>query len=274
MNHRMVDIPAARLARWLTGFAERNGGPPAIAVADNIIELLSPGGAQARLEIPYPKQWAGPKHWAGPGHWNGPEHWSGPGQRDGLGDCTGADRQYNQPNGDSSKADSHRAGSSTDLVWPLELLVEHALADRDVLAVLVRRGGYAIGLQIADQVTFTKCGTKYVQGRTAAGGWSQQRFARRRQGQTATIVDAAAHEIVRAYHAAANQPKAKARPQALVLGGDRTLVEQSLADLPQEVQRWVQDFEASPLRNIGDPRRKHLDEALANPCLVRIKITD
>lgn len=262
MNHRMVDIPAARLARWLTGFAERNGGPPAIAVAGNIIELLSPGGAQARLEIPYPK------------HWDGPKHWNGPEQRDELGDCTGADGQSNQPNGDFSKADSHRAGSSTDLVWPLELLVEHALADRDVLAVLVRRGGYAIGLQNCDQVTFTKCGTKYVQGRTAAGGWSQQRFARRRQGQTATIVDAAAHEIVRAYHAAANQPKTKARPQALVLGGDRTLVEQSLADLPQEVERWVQDFEPSPLRNIGDPRRKHLDEALANPCLVRIKITD
>lgn len=223
MNHRMVDIPASRLDRWLAGFADRNGGVPTISETDHTIELDSPGGARAHLEIPFPRHWTPP-----------------------LGGMS----------------------------WPLQPVVDHAREERDILVVLLRRGGYAVGLSIHDQVLFTKCGTKYVQGRTAAGGWSQQRFARRRKGQTATIIDAAAEQIVRAHQAARDCGLPTTRQPVLVIGGDRSLVDQSLADLPQNVTQWLEAFELSALRNIGDPRRKHLDEALATPCLVRIKITD
>ena len=61
--------------------------------------------------------------------------------------------------------------------------------DHDPLAVvLVRRGGYAVGVASGDRLTAHKVGTRYVQSRTAAGGWSQQRFARRRANQADGLV--------------------------------------------------------------------------------------
>ena len=65
-----------------------------------------------------------------------------------------------------------------------QTLVEHALVERTVGAVLVRRGGYAVGWFTGRALMGSKVGTAYVQGTTKAGGWSQQRYARRRANQT------------------------------------------------------------------------------------------
>jgi len=62
-------------------------------------------------------------------------------------------------------------------------VVEHALVDRTVGAVLVRRGGYAVGWFEGRRLVGSKVGRTYVQGTTKAGGWSQQRYARRRANQ-------------------------------------------------------------------------------------------
>ena len=62
-------------------------------------------------------------------------------------------------------------------------VVEHALGDRPVGALLVRRGGYAVGRFEGRRLVASKVGSGYVQGRTKAGGWSQQRYARRRANQ-------------------------------------------------------------------------------------------
>lgn len=74
-------------------------------------------------------------------------------------------------------------------------VVEHALADRTVGAVLVRRGGYAVGLFEGRRLVASKVGRTYVQGKTKAGGWSQQRYARRRANQ-ASQAYAEAAEVV------------------------------------------------------------------------------
>jgi hypothetical protein len=60
-----------------------------------------------------------------------------------------------------------------------------------LLVVLVRRGGYAVAVasQAGDLVAH-KVGTRHVQSRTAAGGWSQQRYARRRGNQADALVQA------------------------------------------------------------------------------------
>ena len=63
--------------------------------------------------------------------------------------------------------------------------------------LLVRRGGYACAVVRDGRVVTSKVGSRYVQGRTAAGGWSQQRFARRRDNQTAGLVGAAADVAAR-----------------------------------------------------------------------------
>jgi Actinobacteria/chloroflexi VLRF1 release factor len=73
-------------------------------------------------------------------------------------------------------------------------LAAHARAPRAVGVLLVRLGGYAAGVftgyppALAD----SKVGSRLVHGRSAAGGWSQQRFARRREKQANEALDAAA----------------------------------------------------------------------------------
>ena len=116
------------------------------------------------------------------------------------------------------------AADGADAERIVAALVEHAEAPRTLLALLVRRGGYASAVLTGDRVVASAVGRRHVQGRTAAGGWSQQRFARRREQQADRLVDAA----VRA--AAELLLPAAATAEALVTGGDRPLVSRSLAD--------------------------------------------
>jgi Actinobacteria/chloroflexi VLRF1 release factor len=74
---------------------------------------------------------------------------------------------------------------------PLHDLVRHAGVERRVGALLVRKGGYAVGLFAGRRLVESKAGSPYVQGRSKAGGWSQQRFARRRENQAGKAFEAA-----------------------------------------------------------------------------------
>jgi Actinobacteria/chloroflexi VLRF1 release factor len=99
-----------------------------------------------------------------------------------------------------------------------EALAAHAAADRTVGVLLVRLGGYAAGVfsgsppRLADSRT----GSRPVHGRSAAGGWSQQRFARRRENQAATALRAAADAAVEVFGRYGPD-----RLDAVVLGGDK-----------------------------------------------------
>jgi hypothetical protein len=95
---------------------------------------------------------------------------------------------------------------------------------RRVAVLLVRRGRWAVGVFDGRSLVASKVDARQVQGRTAAGGWSQQRFARRRAHQTDAVVAAAADTAARVLlpHAAGLA--------ALVTGGDRGLVDEVLAD--------------------------------------------
>src|SRR5690242_11042639 len=74
------------------------------------------------------------------------------------------------------------------------LIAAHARVPRTVGVLLVRLGGYAAGVfagyppALAD----SKVGSRLVHGRSAAGGWSQHRFARRREKQANEALEAAA----------------------------------------------------------------------------------
>src|ERR1700722_15549747 len=74
----------------------------------------------------------------------------------------------------------------------------HALAQRTVGVLLVRLGGYAVGVFTGSppRLAGSKVGTRPVHGRSAAGGWSQQRFARRRDNQASEALRAAADAAV------------------------------------------------------------------------------
>lgn len=107
---------------------------------------------------------------------------------------------------------------------PYAGLLTHSARDRLVGVLLVRRGGYAAGVFDGVQLIASKVGSRHVQGRSAAGGQSQQRFARRREKQAREAFEAAADVAARILtpHAASLD--------AVVAGGDHAAVDHVLAD--------------------------------------------
>ncbi|WP_100444911.1 acVLRF1 family peptidyl-tRNA hydrolase [Glycomyces xiaoerkulensis] len=69
---------------------------------------------------------------------------------------------------------------------PLEVagrLRDYALEPRRLGVLLARKGAFSVGVVADGRITASKTASAYVQGKTKAGGQSQQRFARRREGQ-------------------------------------------------------------------------------------------
>lgn len=139
--------------------------------------------------------------------------------------------------------------------------------------VLVRRGGYAVGLAAAGAFTASKVGTRHVQSRTAAGGWSQQRFARRRSNQADALVEAVAGHALQVLLGGDASPRQGSPriPAGLVVGGDRALVAAVLAGPPLAALSGLPRRE---LYDLPDPRRAVLDDALRRGRAVRITLTD
>ena len=139
--------------------------------------------------------------------------------------------------------------------------------------VLVRRGGYACALVAAGAFVASKVGTRHVQSRTAAGGWSQQRFARRRGNQADALVDAVAGHALRILLLGNESPAggAAGTPAGLVVGGDRTLVAQVLAD---SRLRALATLPRRELYDLPDPRRDVLERAVERGRSVRISLDE
>ncbi|HEX2143982.1 MAG TPA: acVLRF1 family peptidyl-tRNA hydrolase [Glycomyces sp.] len=70
-----------------------------------------------------------------------------------------------------------------DPVKAAEHLRAYALEPRRIAVLLGRKSAYSVGVIADGRVIASKTDTAYVQGKTKAGGQSQQRFARRREGQ-------------------------------------------------------------------------------------------
>jgi hypothetical protein len=132
---------------------------------------------------------------------------------------------------------------------PLEAdLVAHANRPRRIGVLLVRRGGYAAGIFDGPALVTSKVGSAYVQGGTKAGGWSQQRYARRRANQANAAFAEAADVAVRIL--------GEAKIDALVAGGDRDAVRAVLSDRRlahlEPTGRWL---------DVKDPKLKVLAAA-------------
>lgn len=95
------------------------------------------------------------------------------------------------------------ATARLSLLWPGTALGTDPLADlvaatrvrRRLGLVAVRADGHAVGIWDGEQVVDAKRKGHYVQSRTAAGGWSQQRFARRRENQAKHAYETAALDV-------------------------------------------------------------------------------
>lgn len=152
-----------------------------------------------------------------------------------------------------------------DPCQPWHGLVAHVIRPRRVGVLLVRLGGYAAGVFDGDNLITSKVGTRPVHGRNAAGGWSQQRFARRRENQLRVALQVAADTAV-----AVLLPHQDAL-DAVVTGGDRRALRDVLADPRLAGIAARVTGEALP---VPDPRRRVLLETPRLFCSVTVEVSD
>lgn len=124
--------------------------------------------------------------------------------------------------------------------------------------LLVRKGGFAVARLARERVVESKVGQRHVQGRTKAGGQSQQRFARRRDNQARQAYEAAADHAARILSGLAGP---------LVTGGDRSAVTEVLAD--PRLSSVAVDDRWLP---VPDPRRAVLEAAVADSLAVAVEV--
>jgi Actinobacteria/chloroflexi VLRF1 release factor len=139
------------------------------------------------------------------------------------------------------------AGSGADLA-------AHASADRNVGVLLVRLGGYAAGVFAGapPRLVTSKVGSRLVHGRSAAGGTSQHRFARRREKQAREALEAAADNAAAVFRGFGSTL------DALVLGGDK----RSMAALRDDARlRPYFDVAVDRFLTVPDPRLAVLQDA-------------
>lgn len=144
-------------------------------------------------------------------------------------------------------------------------LVEHVLRPRRVGVLLVRLGGCACGVFDGPRLVTSKVTTRQVHGRIAAGGQSQQRFARRREGQVRVMQQASTETAVRVLLPAA------ARLDAVVVGGERTAVDAVLADVRLAPLRLLV---TGRLLDGPDPRQAVLEASYDQLRAVWIRVLD
>jgi hypothetical protein len=146
------------------------------------------------------------------------------------------------------------------------LIASHATAARTVGVLLVRLGGYAAGVFTGSspRLAASKVGSRLVHGRSAAGGTSQHRFARRREKQAAEALSAAADNAAKVF------TPYRAALDAVVLGGDR----RSVAALREDV-RLARYFALASGRFLAvpDPRLNVLRDSPRLFLAIRIRLT-
>ena len=291
---KWLEVSAERLPGWIASFAVRHGvsgagaGPGealTVAVDDDHISFTAQDGAVAQCYPPFPpaggmtallEEVTPPSRLADPDVFDHP-----------------AQAGFGQPGGPDDPADI------------AEALAAHARRPRTVGVLLVRLGGYAAGVFTGYPPVLgaAKVGSRLVHGRSAAGGWSQHRFARRREKQANEALSAAADAAVLIFGgagpgrggvggqkgqatarstsqkratdggaAAGRRPQPRAaRLDAVVLGGDRRAV----ADLRDD-PRLAPYFGLATERflTVPDPKRAVLLEAARQFTAVRIWLTE
>ncbi|GAB2745968.1 acVLRF1 family peptidyl-tRNA hydrolase [Arthrobacter bambusae] len=145
----------------------------------------------------------------------------------------------------------------------VERLASLASQERRLGIILVRRGGYAVGVVSGGKVSASKSGSRYVQSRSSAGGSSQQRFARRRENQANALTEAVAGYAAAVF--------AGHSIEYLVLGGDAAL---SAAVLEEAALKEYASRKRLAFLAVADPNATVLRKAAADACAVRIEVTD
>ena len=147
----------------------------------------------------------------------------------------------------------------------LTSLTTGARQEHRAAVLLVRRGRWAVGVFDGPSLVVSKVDARQVQGRTAAGGTSQLRYARRRGNQTDAVVSHAIETAVRVL-----VPHAPS-VEALFTGGDRGLVDDVLTD-PRLAT--LAALRREPALDVGEPTKAVLLETPNQFRAVQVHITE
>jgi VLRF1 release factor-like protein len=144
-------------------------------------------------------------------------------------------------------------------------LVTHLCLPRRIGLLLVRLGGHSIGIAEEGRVLVSATDRKQVHGRNKAGGWSQHRFARRREGQAAVALRSAADDAARVLAPRVGELV------AVVLGGDRRALDALRGD-PRLADVFA--IALPTVLDVPEPRRAVLDDAAERALAVEILVTE
>ena len=235
---RWVDVAPERFPGWVASFPRRHGADSedqslTMAVTGDSVIFTAPDGAVAECHLPFP------------------------------------------PLPDNSKKraadEAARPAEVAEVAEVAEAVAAHARRPRTVGVLLVRLGGYAAGVftgyppALAD----AKTGSRLVHGRSAAGGWSQHRFARRREKQASEALQAAARAAADVFGRRGAQPGGTL--DAVVFGGDK----RAMAELRQD-PRLAPYLAIATDRflTVPDPKRAVLEATPRLFLAVRIRLTE
>lgn len=130
-------------------------------------------------------------------------------------------------------------------------LLDALAVEPTVAVVLVRLGGYAIGIFEGERLAASKVGSRFVKGRHKKGGSSANRFRRRREEQERELIDAAAAEAARVLG------PWRDRVRHVALGGDRSAVARVLAARPDLA--WLEPLALERFFDVPEPRQRVLE---------------
>jgi len=233
---RWIEVSPERLASWLESFAQRHGGV-VVKPQPAVVTYHAEDGAVAECHVPFP-----------------------PLPRDAAQTAPPRDAAQTAPPRDAGQAADTIADSA-------ERISVHARSPRTVGVLLVRLGGYAAGVFTGPEARLaaSKVGSRLVHGRSAAGGTSQQRFARRREKQASEALGAAANTAAAVFGPYAG------KLDAVVLGGDRRAVA-GLRDDPR--LRPYLELAVDRFLTVPDPRLAVLRGAPRQFRAIRIRLTE
>jgi Actinobacteria/chloroflexi VLRF1 release factor len=143
---------------------------------------------------------------------------------------------------------AHEAHYVTVYLTPLFAALD---ADHLVAALLVRLGGYAIGVFDGDRIVAAKVGSRFVKSRHKKGGSSANRFRRRREEQARALIGEAAATAVDLL-----EPW-RDRVEFVALGGDRAAISELLEASPR--LGWLSERTLERFFTVPDPRRRVLE---------------
>lgn len=130
-------------------------------------------------------------------------------------------------------------------------LLDEIARDHVIAAVLVRLGGYAVGVFDGESLVVSKVDSRFVKNRHKQGGSSANRFRRRREEQAKALIEEAAGVAARVL------APWKGRARFAALGGDRTAIDLVLAETRELA--WLRERSLPRFFTVEEPRRRVLD---------------